>query len=145
MVAPPGRHETVDPFDLPEELGTADVVWRATDGLAGCLVRGVLEPADGDPLPCDLLAVDEACTGPVTDEATRRLVHRAWRDGQVHLGRTAGVDGAGGVAGPDQGRLTLLVPGTGFTADDVLETLARLARSLGAVPSSYAVLLRLDR
>jgi len=137
MVAPPGPHLPVDPFDLPDELGSGPVVWRATDGLAGCLVRGLLEPADGDPLPCDLLAVDEACTGPVTDEATRQQVHRAWRDGQVHLGRTQATD--------DGGRLTLLVPGTGFTADHVLETLARLARALGTDPSSYAVLLRLDR
>jgi hypothetical protein len=129
MVAPPSP-EAVDPFDLPEVLGTSDVVWRATDGLAGCLVRGVLEPVGGDPVACDLLAVDEACPSPVTDEATRLLVHRAWRDGQVHLGRR-------------DGRLLLLVPGTSFQADRVLETLRRLARSLGAAPSSYAVLLRL--
>jgi hypothetical protein len=129
MVAPPGP-EAVDPFDLPEVLGTADVVWRAADGLTGCLVRGVLEPVGGDAVACDLLAVDEACPRPVTDEATRRLAHRAWRDGQLHLGRC-------------EGRLTLLVPGTGFPADHVLETVARLARSLGAAPSSYAVLLRL--
>lgn len=126
-------HEPVDPFDLPEVLGTAEVLWRATDGLAGCLVRGHLEPTGGDPVPCDLLAVDEACPAPVTDEATRLLVHRAWRDGQVHLGRSTGADDA---------RLTLLVPGTGFGPELVLETLARFARSLGAAPSSYAVLLR---
>ena len=129
MAAPPGL-QTVDPFDLPEALGTGDVVWRAADGLAGCLVRGCLEPRGSDPVACDLLAVDEACSGPVTDEATRRQVHRAWRDGQLHLASR-------------DGRLTLLVPGTGFPADHVLEVLARFARSLGASPSSYAVLLRL--
>lgn len=121
----------VDPFDLPDVLGTGEVVWRAVDGLSGCSVRGVLEPVGGEPLACDLLAVDEACPVPVADEMTRLLAHRAWRHGQVHLARR-------------DGRLSLLVPGTGFTSDHVLETVGRLARALGADPSSYAVLLRLS-
>ena len=41
------------------------------------------------------------------------------------------------------GRLTLAVPGTEFTADRVLETLARLAKAVGARPGSFAALLRL--
>ncbi|MDO9454607.1 hypothetical protein [Nocardioides sp.] len=120
----------VDPFDLPEALGTADVVWRADDGLTGHLVRGTLEPTGGDPLPCDLLAVDDAYPLPVADEGTRLVVHQAWRHGQVHL---ASYDG----------RVTLLVPGTAFTAEVVLDAVSRFAKALGAAPSSYAVLLRL--
>ena len=120
----------VDPFDLPEVLGTASVVWRADDGLAGHRVRGSLEPEGGDPVVCDLLAVDDAYPSPVADEAVRLCVHQAWRHGQVHL---ASYDG----------RVTILVPGTAFTADLVLEAVARFARALGARPSSYAVLLRL--
>ncbi|WP_148613226.1 hypothetical protein [Nocardioides rubriscoriae] len=120
----------VDPFDLPEVLGTSDVVWRADDGLAGHRVRGRLEPVGGEALTCDLLAVDDAFPAPVADEATRLLVHQAWRHGQVHL---ASYDG----------RLTVLVPGTSFTAALVLDSVGRLAKALGARPSSYAVLLRL--
>ena len=129
MPAPP-RPETVDPFDLPEALGTGDVVWRADDGLAGHLVRGVLEPAGAEPLACDLLAVDDAYPAPVADEGTRLLVHQAWRHGQVHL---ASYDG----------RVTVLVPGTSFTPELVLDAVGRFAKALGARPSSYAVLLRL--
>jgi hypothetical protein len=126
MVDPVG----VDPFDLPEALGTHEVVWRADDGLAGHLVHGRLETADGPPVVCDLLAVDDAYPTPVADEATRLVVHQAWRHGQVHLGT-------------HDGRLTLLVPGTSFTAALVLESVARFAKALGARPSSYSVLLRL--
>ena len=122
--------DEVDPFDLPEALGTGEVVWRADDGLSGHLVRGRLEPAGGPPLPCDLMAVDDAYPAPVTDDATRLAAHQAWRHRQVHLGSYAG-------------RLTVLVPGTSFTPALVLEAVARLAKSLGAPPSSYAVLLRL--
>ncbi len=121
----------VDPFDLPESLGTSSVVWRADDGLAGHLVHGHLEPADAEALVCDLLAVDGAYPAPVADEATRLLVHQAWRHGQVHLASYAD-------------RLTVLVPGTSFTPALVLESVARFAKALGARPSSYAVLLRLD-
>lgn len=126
----PPTPAAVDPFDLPEVLGTAEVVWRADDGLAGHLVRGHLEPVGGDPVACDLLAVDDAYPAPVSTEATRLVVHQAWRHGQVHLGSCSG-------------RLTLMVPGTAFTSDLVLEAVERFARALGARPASYAVLLRL--
>ena len=43
------------------------------------------------------------------------------------------------------GRLTLTVPGRDFTADRVLDALARLARAVGASPDDYAALLRLGR
>lgn len=127
----PAEPSDVDPFDLPEVLGTAEVTWSSTDGLhGGHLVRGLLTPDGGEALPCDLLAVDEAYPAPVAPEGLRLRVHQAWRHGQVHL-----------VA--YDGRLTILVPGTCFDADRVLDAIGRLAKALGAAPSSYAVHLRL--
>lgn len=127
----PAAPQDVDPFDLPDELGSGEVVWSADDGLAcGYRVRGTLLPASGTPVACDLLAVDEAYPVPVAEDALRLRAHQAWRHGQVHL---ASYDG----------RLTILVPGTAFTADDALEAVARLAKSLGSAPSNFSVRLRL--
>jgi hypothetical protein len=123
----------VDPFDLPEWLGTADVVWRADAGLdVGHLVRGRLTGAADEQLGCDLLAVDEAYPEPVVDDATRLRVHQAWRHGQVVIGEV------------DE-RLVLAVPGTRFGSELVLDVLGRLARAVGARAERYAVLLRLSR
>lgn len=123
--------QDVDPFDLPEVLGAGDVTWSSVDALAsGHLVRGVLSATDGSNVDCDLLAVDEAYPAPVASESVRLRVHQAWRHGQVHL---ASYDG----------RLTLLVPGTGFTADLALDAVGRLAKALGASPAAFAVHLRL--
>lgn len=129
----------VDPFDLPDWLGTTRVTWRAVDSLhAAGHVRGELvsgpaedsaEEGADTPLACDLLAVDVAHPRPVADDALRRATHLAWAHGQVHL-----------VARGE--RLTLATPGTGFTADRVLEVVARLALAVGARPTSYAVWLR---
>lgn len=119
----------VDPFDLPEVLGTGAVTWSATDGLAGHLVRGVLVPDDGDPVDCDLMAVDEAYPAPVADDATRLAAHQSWRHGQVAL-----------VA--YDGRVTVLVPGRTFGPETVLEAIRRFAKALGARPADYAVRLR---
>lgn len=130
MSAAPRAIEPVDPFDLPEVLGTAAVTWTADDGLDGHLVRGHLLPDGGDPVGCDLLAVDQAYPSAVADDATRLRVHQAWQHGQVGLA-TCG------------GRLTILVPGRTFTAETVLESVRRFAKALGASPSRYAVLLRL--
>ena len=66
-------------------------------------------------MPCDLLAVDEAYPKPVADDELRHQTHQAWRHGEVLL-----------VSYDD--RLTLAVPGTSFTAEKVLEALARLAQ-----------------
>jgi hypothetical protein len=127
----------IDPFDLPEWLGTGDVVWRADEGLqTGHLVRGRLaadqpDPAEGSQeIVCDLLAVDEAYPVPVVDDATRLRVHQAWRHGQV-------------VIGEHGSRMVLAVPGTRFGPDLVLDALGRLARAVGARAERYAVLLRL--
>ncbi len=122
----------VDPFDLPDWLGTHDVVWRADQGLrTGHLVRGRLT-ADADTLeiPCDLLAVDEAYPEPVVDDAGRLRVHQAWRHGQVVIGEL-------------DSRLVLAVPGTRFGPELVLDALGRLARAVGAHAERYAALLRL--
>ena len=125
----------IDPFDLPEWLGTHDVVWRAEAGLrTGHLVRGRLTAgADADgpvEIVCDLLAVDEAYPAPVVDDATRLRVHQAWRHGQVVIGAL-------------DSRMVLAVPGTGFGPELVLEALGRLARAVGAHTERYAALLRL--
>jgi hypothetical protein len=121
----------VDPFELPRWLGESVVIWRPGERLgAGHLVRGCLAGA-GEELPCDLLAVDEAAPVPVTDDDTRTRAHHAWRDGQVLV-----------VAYHD--RLTLAVPGTGFTADRVLAALSRFARAVGATPTDYSALIRVS-
>ncbi|QIK76506.1 hypothetical protein [Nocardioides piscis] len=120
----------VDPFDLPDWLGTGEVIWHADEGLrSGHVVAGRLVCGD-DALVCDLLAVDEAFPVPVADDATRHRAHQAWRHGQVLLGEAAG-------------RLTLAVPGTRFDAELVLDALARLARAVGGSPDNMAALLRI--
>jgi len=121
----------IDPFDLPEWLGEVEVTWTPEDGIHDrYLVPGLLTGGADLSQPCALLAVDEAYPQPVADDDLRHRAHQAWRHDQVLL---VTVDG----------RLTLAVPGTSFTAELVLETLARLAKAVGARPSSFSVLLRL--
>jgi hypothetical protein len=121
----------VDPFDLPEWLGASDVTWTAEAGLrSGHAVPGHLGADGHGGLACDLLAVDVAYPVPVAADTVRHDAHQAWRYGQVHL-----VDA--------DGRLTLAVPGTGFTADLVLDALGRLAKAVGASEDHYSVRLRI--
>ena len=121
----------VDPFDLPEWLGEDDVTWAAESGLrTGYAVPGVLTGDGHQPLPCDLLAVDEAYPVPVADEKVRHDAHQAWRQGLLLRFVVAE-------------RLTVAVPGTRFTADLVLDVLARLAKAVGASAEHYTVLLRI--
>lgn len=121
----------VDPFDLPEWLGTAQVTWEPEGGIGGAaLVRGLLRAPGGASMPGDLLAVDLAYPRPVADERTRTRAHQAWRHGQVLL-----------VA--YDGRLTLAVPGSVHTADGLLEGVGRLAKAVGASVEDYSVRLRL--
>lgn len=121
--------KAADPFDLPEWLGTGEVTWyaesaqRTGHSVLGRLVGG------GQELPCDLLAVDQAWPAPVADEETRRAVHNAWRNGQVLLLEA-------------EGRLAVAAPGTCFSAERVLEVLARLAKAVGARPDSFVAALR---
>ncbi len=123
--------EPVDPFDLPEWLGTEQVTWSPSSSVRGAHhVTGTLS-ADGEaPYACDLLAADVAYPRPLLGEQWRHDAHQAWEHGQVLL---VGYDG----------RLTLAVPGTAYSADGVLETLGRLARAIGADPERFTVLLRL--
>ena len=120
----------IDPFDLPEWLGTRQVSWVARSSVRGAShVRGCLA-GGADEIACDLLAADVAYPEPLLDEAWRRQVHQAWEYGQVLL------VGYGG-------RLTVAVPGTAYSADGVLESVSRLARALGAEPERFRVCLRL--
>jgi len=134
MSRPPGAARDLDPFDLPEWLGAEPVIWTPEGGIhdrhlvAGALGAG--DPADGRSLPCALLSVDEAYPEPVADDDLRHMAHQAWKYGEVLL-----------VTLDD--RMTLVVPGTSFTADLVLDALARFAKAVGARPESFSVLLRL--
>ncbi len=120
----------VEAFDLPEWLGESEVTWRATSSIRGSHhLTGDLVGGD-EPLPCDLLAADLAYPAPVLDGEWRRAAHQQWTHGQVLLVEY-------------DGRLTLAVPGTGFTADRVLESLARLAKAVGVKPSRFVAALRL--
>lgn len=132
MSRPPTTDVTeVDPFDLPDWLGTKEVTWRAVDGLLDRgHVRGELTGEDpGERLECDLLAIDVAHPAPVADDELRRDTHQAWAHGQVHLVQR-------------DGRLTMAVPGTTFSPGRVLEVVGRIALAVGARPASYAVWLR---
>lgn len=123
----------VDPFELPDWLGTGEVTWAAESGLRGSHhVTGRLTGDGQADVACDLLAVDEAFPAPVADDDVRARAHQAWRHGQVLLVGRAG-------------RLTLAVPGTTFTADLLLEALSRLARAVGGSPERYTALLRIGR
>lgn len=120
----------VDAFDLPEWLGESEVTWRAESSIRGSHhLTGDLVGGD-EPLPCDLLAADLAYPAPVLDGEWRRAAHQQWTLGQVLLVEY-------------DGRLTLAVPGTGFTADRVLESLGRLAKAVGVKPSRFVAALRL--
>jgi hypothetical protein len=120
----------VDPFDLPDWLGNGEVTWTARTSVhGGHHVEGELSAAGGS-LGCDLLGADQAFPVPVLDDDWRRQTHQAWTHGQVLL-----VDYAG--------RLTLAVPGTGFTADRVLEAVGRLAKAVGVKPGRFVAALRL--
>ena len=134
MSTPPPLPD-LDPFDLPDWLGESDVVWTPVSGVRtghhvlGTLSAGGADRAE-DPVPCDLLAVDEAYPAPVADDAARLRAHQAWRHGQILLVEL-------------DGRLTLAVPGTAFTADGVIDALSRLAKAVGAGPERYAAYLRI--
>ncbi len=122
--------EPVDPFDLPEWLGTSEVGWIAASGVRGAAhVEGRLEGA-GETLACDLLAADLAYPEPLLDDQWRRQAHQAWTHGQVLLVEY-------------DGRLTLAVPGTAYSADGALETVSRLAKAVGVRPGRFTVTLRL--
>jgi hypothetical protein len=120
----------LDPFDLPDWLGTAEVTWTALSSVRGAQrIDGRLSAGDGD-LRCDLIAADVAFPQPILGEEWRRQAHQAWEYGQVLL-----------LSYDD--RLTLAVPGTAYSADGALETVARLAKAVGVRPGRFTVCLRL--
>jgi hypothetical protein len=126
------RLAEVDPFDLPEWLGTGAVTWESLAGLrTGHQVQGELRGgAEEERLRCDLLAVDEAYPAPVVEEVSRSRAHQAWQYGQVLVAELDGL-------------LVLGVPGTRFDADRVLDALDRLARAVGASPDHFAARIRI--
>ncbi len=120
----------VDPFDLPEWLGTAEVTWTAGDlEPGGHHLRGELR-SDRGALVCDLLAIDQAWPKAVADDARREEVHLQWRLGEVMLVEL-------------EDRLTVLVPGASFDAVRVLNVLERFARAVGARPERFVAAIRL--
>jgi hypothetical protein len=124
------RVEAVDAFDLPDWLGTSDVTWTASSSVtAAQRIEGTLASDVGE-TSCDLLAADVAYPQPLLDDPWRRQAHQAWEYGQVLL---LALDG----------RLTLAVPGTAYSADGVLETIGRLAKAVGVPLSRFMVCLRL--
>jgi hypothetical protein len=122
----------LDPFDLPEWLGELEVTWTPVSAVRGSArVRGELS-SGADRLACDLLAVDEAYPQPVAADGVRTRAHQAWVHGQV-------------LTQEHDDRLTLLVPGTRLTADQVLDVIGRLAKAVGADPRRFAAHLRLGQ
>jgi hypothetical protein len=127
--APPAYDE-VDAFDLPEWLGECEVTWEADRGLtSGHRVAGALTAPEREPVPCDLLAVDDAYPSPVAADAVRVRAHQLWRHGEVLVVSEAG-------------HLLLAVPGSRLETETVIEAVGRLARAVGARPGTYAVRLR---
>lgn len=120
----------VDPFDLPEWLAADEVTWRASSSVRDTAhVTGELSNGS-ERLACDLLAADLAYPQAALDPDWRRAAHQQWTFGQVLLVEY-------------DGRLTLAVPGTGFTADTVLDSLGRLAKAVGVRPGTFVAALRL--
>jgi hypothetical protein len=119
----------VDPFDLPDWIGTGEVTWSSPRSIQRRhLVEGTLAAGDSS-VTCDLLAVDEAYPEAVLADDWRSRAHRAWTHDQVLLLQV-------------DDRLTVAVPGTRFTADRVLEVIGRLAKAVGAAPERFTVALR---
>jgi hypothetical protein len=126
----PPSYDEVDPFDLPEWLGESEVTWEAATGLAtDHRVAGRLTSPEHEPVPCDLLAVDDAYPEPVAADPVRIRAHQVWRHGEV-------------LVSSDGEHVLLVVPGFRLDTDTALEAVARLARAVGAAPGSFAVRLK---
>jgi hypothetical protein len=133
VTPPPGRppsYDEVDPFDLPDWLGESVVTWAADRSLAGGdRIAGTLTADGVDPLPCDLLGVDDAYPEPVAADTVRVRAHQLWQYGEVLLVR-------------EGEHLVLAVPGSRLDAETALEAVGRLAKAVGAHPGRYGVRLR---
>ena len=120
-----------DAFDLPDWLGTEQVVWRATTSLIDAAhVPGQLTSGADRTYQLDLLAVDAAFPRPICPERERTLVHQAWHYGEVVLVQI-------------DARLAAAVPGTRFDANVMCEALRRVAKSVGAPASNFTVAVTL--
>jgi hypothetical protein len=125
-------YDETDPFDLPGWLGECEVTWASDcDLVSGHRVNGALTSPGHTPVPCDLLAVDDAYPEPVAAESVRVRAHQVWRHGEV-------------LVASDEGRVLLVVPGSRLGTQKVLDAVGRLARAVGARAGSYAVRLRVD-
>ena len=111
--------------------GHGDVTWTALS-VGPRRRRGSRAGSSGagEELGCDLLAADLAYPEPLLRTPWRRQAHQSWTHGQVLLVEY-------------DGRLTLAVPGTAYSADGVLETVSRLAKAVGVRPGRFVVCLRL--
>lgn len=128
----PPSYDEIDPFGLPDWLGERAVTWSPERGFGtGHRVDGTLTAQGVDPLPCDLLAIDDAYPEPVAADVVRVRAHQVWQYGEVLL-----------VADGD--RVVLAVPGSRLDADTALTAVGRLARAVGATTGSYDVRLRVD-
>lgn len=120
-----------DAFDLPDWLGTEQVVWQATSSLLDSPhVPGLLDGGSNLRQQLDLLAVDAAYPQAACPERERTAAHRAWHYGEVVL---VEVDS----------RLAAAVPCTRFDAELMCETLRRVAKSVGAPASNFTVAVTL--
>lgn len=124
--------QLVDPFDLPDWLVSADVVWEALEPVAGQVIaKGQLRAVGStDTLRLDLLAVDAAWPTLACAPAERREAHQAWHYGQVVILEQSGAAALG-------------VPTVAFSADLAVEALRRFAKAVGSDPWRYAMHLRL--
>ncbi|WP_235735997.1 hypothetical protein [Nocardioides alcanivorans] len=121
----------VDPFDLPEWLGTSEVTWRALrTERGGHLIHGELSAPEVEPLACNLLAIDQAWPHALAEAEVRERVHLTWHNGEVDLMEV-------------DGELTLVSPGSAFSSARVMLILERLARAVGAHPDHYVAAIRL--
>ncbi len=128
-----GGVDVVDPFELPEWLGAGEVTWQATEPIgAVSSARGRLVSRGQTQAPVQLqvLAADQAYPQVVCSDTERRQVHQAWHYGEVAVLLV-------------EGRLTLGLPGSSFSADILCEAVARFAKALGAKRAQYSVLLQL--
>ena len=119
MPAPDRRGVRVDPFELPEWLGTEPVTWTAQTGVRGAhWIAGCLGAGDG--------------AAAVRPDGRRRRVpaSRCWTTSGAGRPTRRGSTARCCWSQYD-GRLTLAVPGTAYSADGALETLGRLAKAVG--------------
>lgn len=116
----------LDPFELPDWLGTEPVSWCADTTLTDApRVEGRLRAASGEQ-QLDLLAVDAVYPRQVCPERQRHDAHQAWQFGQVLI---ASFDG----------RVTAAVPGVRFDANLACETVSRFGKAVGASAGNVSV------